>query len=90
MFQIALTPVVAEKVSVGYLIKDNVLMKKCSTTECGNVEKGETVFQIVVPTEHRHEVLGLVHDLPMSGKLRISKTYNRILQNLYWPGLKKT
>ena len=30
MFKIALTPVEAEKVSVGYLIKDNILMRKWS------------------------------------------------------------
>ena len=28
LFKIALTPVEAEKVSVGYLIKDNILMRK--------------------------------------------------------------
>ena len=30
-FKIALTPVEAEKVSVGYLIKDNILMRKWSS-----------------------------------------------------------
>ena len=59
LFKIALTPVEAEKVSVGYLIKDNILMRKWSPTECDNSEKGETVYQIVVPTVHRREVLKL-------------------------------
>ena len=31
LFEIALTPVEADKVSVGYLIKDNILMRKCSS-----------------------------------------------------------
>ena len=31
LFKIALTPVEAEKVSVGYLIKDNILMRKLSS-----------------------------------------------------------
>ena len=31
MFRIALTPIKAEKVSVGYLIKDNILMRKESS-----------------------------------------------------------
>ena len=48
--KIAITPVEAEK---GYLIKDNILMRKRSPTECDNSEKGETVYQIVVPTVHR-------------------------------------
>ena len=71
LFKIALTPVEAEKVSVGYLIKDNILMRKWSPTECNNSEKGETVYQIVVPTVHRREVLELAHDLPMSGHLGV-------------------
>ena len=47
LFKIALTPVEAEKVSVGYLIKDDILMRKWSPTACDNNEKGETVYQIV-------------------------------------------
>ena len=53
LFKIALTPVEAEKVSVGYLIKDDILMRKWSPTACDNNEKGETVYQIVVPTVYR-------------------------------------
>ena len=44
LFKIVLTPVEAKKVNVGYLIKDNVLMRKWSPTECDNSEKGETVY----------------------------------------------
>ena len=84
LFKIALTPVEAEKVCVGYLIKDNILMRKWSPTECYNGEKGKTVYQIVAPTVHRQEVLGLTQDLLMSGHLGISKIYNRILQHFYF------
>ena len=89
LFKIALTPVEAEKVSVGYLIKDDILMRKWSPTACDNNEKGETVYQIVVPTVHRREVLELAHDLPVSGHLGVRKTYNRVLQHFFWPGLKR-
>ena len=88
LFKIALTPVEAEKFSVGYLIKDDILMRKWSPTACDN-EKGETVYQIVVPTVHRREVLELAHDLPVSGHLGVRKTYNRVLQHFFWPGLKR-
>ena len=87
LFKIALTPVEAEKVNVGYLIKDNILMRKWSPTEGGNSKKGETIYQIVVPTVHRQEVLELAHDLPMSGHLGVRKTHNRVLQHFFWPGL---
>ena len=83
LFKIELTPVEAEKVSVGYLIKDNILMKKWSPTECDNSERGETVYQIVVPTVHRREVLELAHDLPMSAHLGVHKTFNRVLQHFF-------
>ena len=83
LFKIALTPVEAEKVSVGYLVKDNILMRKWSPTACDNNEKGETVYQIVVPTVHRREVLELAHDLPVSGHLGVHKTYNRVLQHFF-------
>ena len=89
LFKIALTPVEAEKVSVGYLIKDDILMRKWSPTACDNNEKGETVYQIAVPTVHRREVLELAHDLPVSGHLGVRKTYNRVLQHFFWPGLKR-
>ena len=89
LFKIALTPVEAENVSVGYLIKDDILMRKWSPTACDNNEKGETVYQIVVPTVHRREVLELAHDLPVSGHLGVRKTYNRVLQHFFWPGLKR-
>ena len=84
LFKIALTPVEAEKVSVGYLIKDDILMRKWSPTACDNNEKGETVYQIVVPTVHRREVLELAHDLPVSGHLGVRKTYNRVLQHFFF------
>ena len=89
LFKIALTPVEAEKVSVVYLIKDDILMRKWSPTACDNNEKTETVYQIVVPTVHRREVLELAHDLPVSGHLGVRKTYNRVLQHFFWPGLKR-
>ena len=89
LFKIALTPVEAEKVSIACLIKDNILMRKWSPTECDNSKGGETVYQIVVPTVHRREVLELAHDLPMFGHLGIRKTNNRVLQHFFCPCLKR-
>ena len=85
LFKIALTPVEAEKVSVAYLIKDNILIRKWSPTECDNSEKG-TVYQIVVPKVHRREVLELAHDLPKSDHLGERKTYDT---TFFWLGLKR-
>ena len=35
------------------------------------------------------EVLHLAHEAPMAGHLGINKTYQKIIQHFYWPGLKK-
>ena len=89
LFKIALTPVERKQKSVGYLIKDNILMRQWSPTECDNSEKGKTVYQIVLPTVHRREVLELAHGLPMFSHLGVGKTQNRVLQHFFWPGLKR-
>lgn len=34
------------------------------------------------------KILNLAHDNRLAGHLRIWKTYNRILQHFFWPGLK--
>ena len=43
---------------------------------------------MVVPTPLRQQVLSLAHDPAWSGHLGITKTYNRVLRNFFWPGLK--
>ena len=44
--------------------------------------------QIVVPRVYRPEILNLAHETPMSGHLGVNKTYYKILNHFYWPGLK--
>ncbi|KAK7166228.1 hypothetical protein R3I93_006107 [Phoxinus phoxinus] len=68
---------------------DNVLMRKWSRSL--NPEQQEdwnAVHQIVVPLTFRPHVLSLAHDHPWSGHLGITKTYDRVLQHFFWPGLK--
>ena len=44
--------------------------------------------QIVVPKSYRHEILSIDHESRMSGHLDINKTYHKIINHFYWPGLK--
>ena len=44
--------------------------------------------QIVVPRDYRPEILNLAHETPMLGHLGVNKTYHKILNHFYWPGLK--
>lgn len=43
--------------------------------------------QLVVPTKLRGRVLEMGHDIPWSGHLSLTKTYDRISARFYWPGL---
>lgn len=46
----------------------------------------EVVYQVVILSCYRRQVLLLAHDL--SGHLGIKKTYNQILRHFFWPRLK--
>ena len=87
LFKIALIPVEAEKVSVG-LIKDNILMRKWSPTECDNSEKGETVYQIVYQqyTDERSWNWHMTCQC-LAGHLGV---HNRVLQHFFGLDSKKT
>ena len=45
-------------------------------------------YQIVVLRAYRSEILNLAHETPMSGHLGVNKTYHKILNHFFWPGLK--
>ena len=44
--------------------------------------------QIVVPKIYSSQILSLAHETPRSGHLGVNKTYHKILNHFYWPGLK--
>ncbi|XP_077940982.1 uncharacterized protein LOC144385285 isoform X1 [Gasterosteus aculeatus] len=68
---------------------DKVLMRHWSRSlNPGQQDDWNVVHQIVVPSKFRSQVLELAHDHPWSGHLGITKTYNRVLQHFFWPGLK--
>lgn len=69
--------------------RDAVLMRKWSSTPSAEqTDDWNVVHQIVLPSQFRQQVLNLAHDHPWSGHLGINKTYNRVLQHFFWPGLK--
>ena len=74
---------------VCYYTKDGVLMRKWSPLDTPANDEWRVISQIVVPSEYRIEVLHLAHEAPMAGHLGINKTYQKIMQHFYWPGLKK-
>ena len=42
----------------------------------------------MVPRAYHPEVLNLAHETPMSCQLSVNKTYHKILNHFFWPGLK--
>uniref|UniRef100_A0AAQ5X4U8 Gypsy retrotransposon integrase-like protein 1 n=1 Tax=Amphiprion ocellaris TaxID=80972 RepID=A0AAQ5X4U8_AMPOC len=48
---------------------------------------GTPIFQIVVPTKFREEVLSCSHN--QTGHLGVNKTYHHILRYFFWPRLKR-
>ena len=63
-------------------------MRKWRSPEVSADDEWAVNHQIVVPKIYRSEILSLAHETPMSGHLGVNKTYHKILNHFYWPGLK--
>ena len=77
-----------DQVPVCLYVKNGILMRKWRPPDVSAEDEWTVNHQIVVPRVYRPEILNLVHDTPMSGHLVINKTYQKILNHFYWPGLK--
>ena len=71
-----------------YLVKNGLLLRHWLPRK-GTGGDCSSVSQIVVPKPFRSHVLSLAHDIPWSGHLGITKTYDRILRHFFWPALKR-
>ena len=71
-----------------FYIKNGILMRKWRSLEVSADIEWAVNHQIVVPKIYRSEILSLAHETPMSGHLGVNKTYHKILNHFYWPGLK--
>ncbi|MCG8117700.1 MAG: RNase H-like domain-containing protein [Candidatus Thiodiazotropha endolucinida] len=76
------------QVPVCYYVKNDVLMRKWRPPDVSAEDEWTVNHQIVVPRVYRPEILNLAHETPMSGHLGVNKTYHKILNHFYWPGLK--
>ena len=71
-----------------FYIKNGILMRKWRSPEIPADDEWAVYHQIVVPKIYRSEILSVAHENPMSGHLGVNKTYHKILNHFYWPGLK--
>ena len=77
-----------DQVPVCFYVKNGILMRKWRPPDVSAEDEWTVNHQIVVPRVYRLKILNLAHDTPMSGHLGINKTYHKILNHFYWPGLK--
>ena len=76
------------QVPMCYCIKNGVLMRKWRPFDVPVDDEWAVYNQNVVPKSYRHEILSIAHESPMSGHLGINKTYHKVINHFYWPGLK--
>ena len=76
------------QVSMCYYIKNGILMIKWRPFDVPADDEWAVYHQIVVPKSYHHEILSIAHESPMSSHLGINKTYHKIINQFYWPGLK--
>ena len=76
------------QVPICYYIKNGILMRKWRPFDFPADDEWAVYHQIVVPKSYRHEILSIAHESPMSGHLGINKTYHKIINHFYWPGLR--
>ena len=58
-------------------------------TTQGCSEAWRVFYQVVVPPLYCNDVLKLEHETPLTGHLGVNKTYRKILNDFYWPGLRQ-
>ena len=76
------------QVPVCYYVQNDILMRKWRPPDVSADDEWTVNHQIVVPRAYRPEILNLAHETPMSGHLGVNKTYHKILNHFFWPGLK--
>ena len=46
-------------------------------------------YQVVVPKTYIQDILGIAHETPLAGRMGVNKTFQKILDQFYWPNLRK-
>ena len=64
-------------------------MRKWRPSDVSVDDTWQARTQIVIPKAYRSEVLSLAHETPLSGHLGVNKTYQKMINHFYWPGIRK-
>ena len=68
-------------------VEDEMIYKQRRDPILGPVTREENTWKLVVPEEYRTRVLEDVHREVTADYLGVEKTYERIAQKYYWPGV---
>ena len=68
--------------------RDGVLMRSYHPPNLSDSDTWSIVTQVVLPSSVRNAVIELAHD-GLAGHLGEKKTYRKILNSFFWPGMKK-
>nr|XP_033942276.1 uncharacterized protein LOC117449038 isoform X2 [Pseudochaenichthys georgianus] len=77
----------AKSKKMAYIMENHLLMRRWISDACEESDS-LAIYQVVVPTTYRSQVMSLAHDHPWSGHMGVTKTYQRVLKHFFWPGLK--
>ena len=77
-----------DSLNVCYFLDDDLLMRKWSPYASSDLNLN-AVYQIVVPKCYRDSILAVAHESRWSGHLGVTKTYQHILKQFFWPAMKK-
>ena len=88
LFERAFDEKETDQAPVCFYVKNGNLLRKWRPPDVSAEDEWTVNHQIVVPRVYRPEILNLAHETPLSGHLGVNKTYHKILNHFYWPGLK--
>ena len=72
-----------------YGMQNNLLFHIYEPRTKGMPKTDKQIHQLVVPVNHRHQVLSQYHDSPTGGHQGFDRTYHSIKIKYYWPGMYK-
>ena len=71
-----------------YYYQDNILMRFYRPPQLSDEDTWAETHQVVLPQSVRIPILEIAHE-SFGGHLGINKTYHKLLNDFYWPGMKK-
>ena len=85
----SLPPSKIDKVSEGYYVENDILMRKWRTHDVPADAEWAVYHQVVLPKSYSNEVLNVAYEKPLGGHIGVRKTRTKILQQFFWSGILK-